>query len=114
MSFLKSDPENIEGKNMSTSEYRNMKVRDFCESTSLHGFSFMYHSKTIATRSVWVIAIVALLGVGTFFLVDNTDAYFKSRLVTNIESFTDDLDVSRSYSPKCSANPITVAPIWKR
>ena len=94
MSFLKSDPYNFEERNMSASKYHKMKIRDFCESTSLHGFSFLYHSKTMVTRSVWIIAIVALLGVGIFFLVDNTDAYIKSRLVTNIESFTDDLDVS--------------------
>ena len=94
MAFLKSDPYNFEERNMSASEYHKMKIRDFCESTSLHGFSFLYHSKTKVTKSIWIIAIVALLGVGIFFLVDNTDAYIKSRLVTNIESFTDDLDVS--------------------
>ena len=94
MSLLKSDPNNFKERNMSSSAYRKMKIRDFCESTSLHGFSFLYHSKTMVTKSVWIIAIVALLGVGIFFLVDNTDAYIKSRLETNIESFTDDLDVS--------------------
>ena len=41
-------------------------------------------------------AIVAMMGVITFFVVDNTDAYLKSRIVTNIESSTANLDVSTS------------------
>ena len=71
-------------------------TKKFCESTSLHGFSFMYNANTIAEKLIWIFAIVAMMGVITFFVVDNTDAYLKSRIVTNIESSAANLDVSTS------------------
>ena len=94
MSFLNTNTRDTTKRKMWISESQKIKLRNFCESTSLHGFSFLYHSKSVAIRLVWIFAIVAMMGVGTFFLVDNTDTYLKSRLVTNIESSTDDLDVS--------------------
>ena len=61
-------------------------LEEFCELTSLHGFSFLNKANSIAVKLVWIFAIIAMMGVGTQFLVNNTDAYINSRLVTNIES----------------------------
>ena len=56
----------------------------------------MYNANTIAEKLIWIFAIVAMMGVITFFVVDNTDAYLKSRIVTNIESSAANLDVRTS------------------
>ena len=75
-------------------------LKIFCESTSLHGICFLYNAKLIVVRLFWIIAIVAMTGVGTYFLVDHTDAYLKSRLSTSIESSTANLSVSDSHCLK--------------
>ena len=83
-------------KNMltfSTSKTGKM-IEEFCELTSLHGFSFMYKAKNITVKMIWIIAIISVIGIGVFFLIGNTEAYIQSRLVTNIESSTANLSVS--------------------
>ena len=69
-------------------------LEEFCELTSLHGFSFLNKANTIAVKLIWIFAIIVMMGVGTQFIVNNTDAYINSRLVTNIESSTANLSVS--------------------
>ena len=100
MSFLNSDPSMTRRRKKSIFKYSEMKIsdflRDFCSFTSLHGFNFLYHSESIPSRIAWIFSIVAMLGVGAFFLMINTNTYLKSKLATNIESSTADLNVSRS------------------
>ena len=69
-------------------------IEEFCELTSLHGFSFLYKSSKITVKMIWILAIISVIGVGVFFLIGNTKAYIQSRLVTNIESSTANLSVS--------------------
>ena len=81
---------------LSPSEGRTAKIiEEFCDLTSLHGFSFLNKANTIAVKLVWISAIIGMMGVGTQFLVNNTSAYINSRLVTNIESSTANLSVSK-------------------
>ena len=68
--------------------------KKFCDSTSLHGYSYLYIANSTVMKSVWTLVIIGMSGVGIAFLVINTDAYVRSRLVTNIESSTADLSVS--------------------
>ena len=83
-------------KNMFTSSdsKTGKMIEEFCELTSLHGFSFMYKAKNITVKMIWIIAIISVIGIGVFFLIGNTEAYIQSRLVTNIESSTANLSVS--------------------
>ena len=69
-------------------------IDEFCDLTSLHGFSFFNKANNTAVKFIWIIAIIGMMGVATVFLINNTDAYMKSRLVTNIESSTANLSVS--------------------
>ena len=69
-------------------------IEEFCELTSLHGFSFLNKANYTAVKLIWISAIIGMMGVGTVFLVNNTEAYMNSRLVTNIESSTANLSVS--------------------
>ena len=69
-------------------------IQDFCESTSLHGYSYLYSTDSIVLKLVWFIIIMGMTGLGIFFFVENTDAYIKARIVTNIETSSADLSVS--------------------
>ena len=68
-------------------------VKEFCESTSLHGYSYLYIADTISVKLIWVFVIIVMTGIGTAFIAINTDAYIKARLVNNIESSTSNLRV---------------------
>ena len=68
-------------------------VKEFCESTSLHGYSYLYIADTIYVKLIWVFVIIVMTGIGTAFIAINTDAYIKARLVNNIESSTSNLRV---------------------
>ena len=70
--------------------------KDFCESTSLHGYSYLYTTQTSGMKLAWMFMILVMSGLGFSFLASNTKAYFKARLVTTIESSTADLSVSNS------------------
>ena len=67
--------------------------KGFCESTSLHGYSYLYNANSIILKILWVIVILILTGIGIKFCITNTDEYLKARLVTNIESSTAPLEV---------------------
>ena len=68
--------------------------KDFCESTSLHGYTYLYTADTIIIKFVWFLVISIMSGGGIFFLITNTNDFIKARLVTNIESSSASLDVS--------------------
>ena len=72
-------------------------VREFCESTSLHGFNFLYNAKSLTVRLLWIFSILVMMGFGAFFLVKNTNAYLKSKLRTSTDSSSSYLDVSSFY-----------------
>ena len=72
----------------------NSLIKDFCESTSLHGVSFLYTANTLFTKLVWILAIIAMTVVGAVFLIKNTLAYSESKLITTIESSAANLSVS--------------------
>ena len=70
-------------------------IKDFCKSTSLHGYSYLYIADTFFMKMVWIFVIIVMTGLGVVFLTINTDAYIKARLVTNIESSTAGLHVRK-------------------
>ena len=67
--------------------------QDFCESTSLHGYSYLYIAKSKVLKIFWVLVLITMTGLSTVFLVRNTRDYFKKNIVTIIESSTEDLTV---------------------
>ena len=82
-------------QNSPQKEGKKRKIfKKFCESTSLHGYSYLYIANSTVMKSIWTLVIIGMSGVGIAFLVINTNAFVRSRLVTNIESSTADLSVS--------------------
>ena len=71
---------------------RGLKV--FCESTSLHGYSYLPNASSFLHKLFWMIVISIMTAVGTFLLVNNTKDYFKATIVTTIESSSAPLHVS--------------------
>ena len=69
-------------------------LKDFCESTTLHGYSYFGIADSVLAKTVWAIIILLATGTGLSFLVTNTKAYMQATIVTNIESSSDNLHVS--------------------
>ena len=69
-------------------------LKDFCESTTLHGYNYFFIADSILSKMVWAIIILITTGIGINFLVINTKAYMQATIVTNIESASDNLHVS--------------------
>ena len=67
--------------------------RDFCESTTLHGYSYLYIATSILMKIIWMIVIVSMTALGIGFVVNNTNDYLEAKILTTIESSTAPLDV---------------------
>ena len=74
--------------------------RDFCESTSLDGYKYLYISNFTVVKVIWAIIILTISSIGIGLVVSNTDQYLKSRLTTSIEPSTASLNVSNFYIQK--------------
>ena len=83
----------------SVSKYRIGNIfKEFCESTSLHGYSYLYgKSNSIALKIVWIFIILALTGIGICFVVINTWQYLEARIITTVETFSAPLSVSEIF-----------------
>ena len=66
---------------------------DFCQSTSLHGYSYLYGNSNLALKFVWLFVILAMTGLGIFFLVLNTKQFLEARIDTTIETSSAPLSV---------------------
>ena len=69
-------------------------LKDFCKSTSLHGYSYFQVADSVTAKTIWAIIILLATGTGLNFLVINTKAYMKSTIITSLESSSDNLHVS--------------------
>ena len=67
---------------------------EFCQSTSLHGYSYLNNSSPMWLKIIWILVILILTGLSIAFLVINTNEYLNARLFTIIESSSADLSVS--------------------
>ena len=74
--------------------------KDFCESTSLHGYPYLFIANSIILRILWIIIIIAFTCVGIGFLISNTDDYLSSNIVTTIDTSSAPLTVSLVESIK--------------
>ena len=75
-------------------------MKDFCQSTSLHGYNNLNNTDSIVAKVLWGILIFAATGLGIAFLVSNTKAFMRATVVTYIESETFPLDVSNLFQTR--------------
>ena len=88
---------NKQGSTNLTKSHISRALKDFCESTSLHGYNYLYSSDSIILKTLWISIILIATGAGITFLVSNTKTYMNATIVTNIESATASLDVSTCF-----------------
>ena len=69
-------------------------LKDFFESTSLHGYNHFHIADSVLAKTIWGVIILIATGIGLNFVVTNTKAYMQATIVTNIDSSSDNLHVS--------------------
>ena len=72
--------------------------QEFCESSSLHGYPYLYITKSIVLKFLWSIVIIALTCIGIGFVITNTEEYLSSTMITTIEPSSANLSVGLSIS----------------
>ena len=68
--------------------------KEFCESTSLHGYPYLYIANSICSKILWSIVIIAFTCIGVSFVISNTDDYLSSNIITTIDTSSAPLTVS--------------------
>ena len=67
---------------------------DFCESTSLHGYSYLYNSDSLILKLFWLIVILSMSTTAIFFLASNAKEYFDAKIQTSTEYSSAPVNVS--------------------
>ena len=81
-------------------------LNDFCESKSLHGYSYWYSADSLILKVAWTFVILAATCLGVVFLGNQTREYLDGTILTTIETSSAPLDVSifipylRHYNPR--------------
>ena len=74
-------------------------LNDFCESTSLHGYSYWYSADSLILKVAWTFVIIAATCLGVAFLAYQTKEYLDGTILTTIETSSAPLDVSIFIDP---------------
>ena len=69
-------------------------LREFCQSTSLHGYSDLILAESLVLKLLWLFVILGMTGLGIQFLVIHPQEYLKGRILTTVESYSAPLSVS--------------------
>ena len=87
----------MENNNMTKMNKARSTFTDFCHSTSLHGWQHLtetHHHHQTSGKYMWVLIVVASIGVASFFLFTSVDDFTSKYVVTNIDTTTAPLNVS--------------------
>ena len=69
----------------------------FCESTSLHGYSYLFIATSFIGRLFFVLVIIVFTFIGMYFLGLNYDKYAKATFTTTIDTTSAPLEVNFKY-----------------
>ena len=72
-------------------------LKDFCGSTSLHGYCYIYNDESIALKLFWLFIILIMTGLGILFLVTNTMAFLEHKVYTTTETSSAPISVSSTF-----------------
>ena len=87
-----STHESKRSKLMSKSQTAKV-FKDFCESTSFHGYSYLYIANSICMKFIWVTIIILMTALGIGFVLSNTNDYLNARVITTIDTSSAPLEV---------------------
>ena len=68
-------------------------LRNFCDSTSLHGYNYLYIVNSVVLKVFCLGVFAGMTSLGVYLLVDHTNEYLRNKIVTSIESYTAPLSV---------------------
>ena len=68
-------------------------LKDFCDSTSLNGYGYLYSVDSIFLKIGWIFVILGMTGLGIFSFVIYTKEYLDSKILTTIETSSASLSV---------------------
>ena len=92
---MKHTARNKRSSNTAMNKNQSSKLfKNFCDSTSLHGYGYLYNSDSIFVKIIWVFVILAMTALGISFLANHTKEYLDSRILTTIETSSAPLSVS--------------------
>ena len=83
-----------EGSNPLSKSITRRILKDFCQSTSLHGYGYIYNNESIALKLFWLFIILNMTGLGIFFLVTNTMEFLERKVYTTTETSSAPISVS--------------------
>ena len=89
----------VEDKKLIKMDKAKTAFTDFCQSTSLHGWqhlgreTHLGQSRTAGEKYMWILIVVASIGVASFFLFTSVDDFTSKYVVTNIDTTTAPLHV---------------------
>ena len=87
---------NQETKPRSKSNARKV-LKDFCESTSLHGYGYIYNNDSIVLKLFWLFVIISMTGIGILLLVQNTIEFLEYGIYTTTDTSSAPLSVSNVW-----------------
>ena len=74
----------------------NKIFKNFCESTSLHGYSYLFSNDSIFSKIIWMSVILLMTGLGMFFFMINIQTFFEMKISTSMETSTEALKVDQT------------------
>ena len=83
-----------EGPNPLSKSNTGRILKEFCESTSLHGYGYIYNNESIALKLFWLFIILNMTGLGILFLVTNTMEFLEHKVYTTTETSSAPISVS--------------------
>ena len=86
--------ERSKSKGLEAKDAAQKLLMEFCESTSLHGYSYLYNANSMCLRVMWIFVILLMTYLGISFVLKNTNDYMNSRILTSIETSSGSLNVS--------------------
>ena len=101
MATMLNDPNEMNVVTRTNCEKAQDAFTDFCRSTSLHGWQHLtepHHLPRGVPRGsgkyMWILIVVASIGVASFFLFTSVHDFTSKYVVTNIDTTTAPLNVS--------------------
>ena len=80
-------------KKLSKVQFKTV-FKNFCDSTTLHGYSYLNSDKSTFVQILWIFVIITMTGLGMNFLLINTQKFLEMKISTSIETSTEALKVN--------------------
>ena len=77
------------------------EVREFLESSTIHGLAHISTAKTLIARTLWIIIVITSFCVGVSLIVKSYESWEKSSFTTTVDT----QPISEVYFPEITVCP---------